>query len=75
MYKIYGKSSCPYCDISKELLDKCGIEYEYIDLSLDEALIESLKSQGFRTVPVIYLGSDLIGGYESLQDHLLEKIM
>ena len=76
---IFGKPSCSYCDRAKQLLSKYNIEYTYVDLSLDEARLKQFKEQGFRTVPIIYIGegenSRYIGGFNELQDHLIEIIV
>lgn len=72
---IFGKPSCPYCDRAKQLLSKYNIEYTYVDLSLDEARLEQFKEQGFRTVPIIYIDDKYIGGFDELQDHLMEILV
>lgn len=66
MYIIYGTQSCPYCDRAKELLTKKGKVFNYVDLSIDKEELEKFKAKGFRTVPQIYLGEELIGGYDKL---------
>lgn len=74
-YMIFGKPSCPYCDRAKQLLSKYNIEYTYVDLSLDEARLKQFKEQGFRTVPIIYIDDKYIGGFNELQDHLMEVLI
>jgi len=74
-YMIFGKPSCPYCDRAKQLLSKYNIEYTYIDLSLDEDRLKQFKEQGFRTVPIIYIDDKYIGGFNELQDHLMEILV
>ena len=65
---VYSKVPCPYCDAAKKLLSERGIAYTEIDMtgaSPDEfqALI---KRSGMRTVPQIFHGERLIGGFDSL---------
>jgi glutaredoxin 3 len=74
-YTIFGKPSCPYCDRAKQLLSKYNIEYTYVDLSLDEARLKQFKEQGFRTVPIIYDDDQYIGGFDELQDYLMEILV
>lgn len=74
MYTVYGKPNCPLCVKAKKLLEKEGIDHNYIDLSTDLEKLEQFKSLGFRSVPVICLGDKTIGGYGDLQDHLLDTL-
>lgn len=74
-YMIFGKPACPYCDRAKQILSKYNIEYTYVDLSLDEARLKQFKEQGFRTVPIIYIDDQYIGGFNELQDHLMEVLV
>lgn len=74
-YVIYGKPSCSYCERAKQILTQYDLQYEYVDLSLDEGSLEKFMSKGFRTVPVIYYKDVLIGGYEELQHHLVDKLL
>lgn len=61
--KIYTKTTCPACDLAKQVLTQKGIAYEEVilDDKPDElkALIE--KTQ-MRTVPQIFINDQLIGG-------------
>lgn len=70
MYTIYGKPSCTYCDQAKSLLSKKGIEFNYIDVSVDSELKDKIIGDGFRTVPAIYLDDVRIGGFEDLINRL-----
>ena len=67
MYTIYGKQDCIYCNMAKQLLEAKGLSYEYTDLaSCDDETLFWFKSQNFKTVPQIYKGEDLIGGFDQL---------
>lgn len=73
-YMIYGKPSCPYCERAKSLLHGLGLDYTYVDLSQDLSKLEEFKQQGFRTVPIIYHGDTLVGGYAQLEEYLLDSV-
>lgn len=74
-FTVYGKPSCSYCEQAKNLLSKCDLEYTYIDLSLDGDKLEEFRSNGFRTVPIIYSEcGKLVGGFSELQDYLLDSL-
>ena len=73
-YTIYGKPSCPYCERAKNLLHSIGLDYTYIDLSQELSKLEEFKQQGFRTVPIIYHGDTLVGGYTQLEEYLLDSV-
>ncbi len=65
---IYSKSVCPYCDYAKLLLDNKGVPYVEINLDgkIDE--LNALKERtGMRTVPQIFIGTELVGGFTDLQ--------
>lgn len=74
MITIYGKPDCPYCVKAKDLCEKFGVDFKYVDLSLDDGLREDLLVvQGLRTVPQCFEeGGVHIGGYEDLFNHLLD---
>jgi GrxC family glutaredoxin len=66
--KIYTMDNCPYCDRAKALLNGRGIPFEEIKLADDdeEAWEALIKRSGMQTVPQIFVGDELIGGYTDL---------
>ena len=70
MYVVIGRKNCEYCDKAKDLLDKKGLEYVYIDIKSGEFLLDSawkwfLKEQlEVTTVPQIF---KVLGGYDDLR--------
>lgn len=71
MYKVYGKPSCTFCLRAKKLLERKGVEFEYIDIQQDAWGYEVVVSSGQRTVPVIYQDEKLVGGFEELNKKLV----
>ncbi|MCM2323468.1 MAG: glutaredoxin 3 [Oligoflexia bacterium] len=68
MVKIYTTDSCPYCTRAKALLQQRGVPFEEIRISWDDdaAWDELSRRSGMQTVPQIFAGDRLIGGYTEL---------
>ena len=68
---VWSKYQCPYCDQAKALLKQKGIQFEERKIGdgwTREDLLEAVPSA--RTVPQIFLGEELIGGFTELKKHL-----
>jgi len=74
MIRVITKDSCPWCVKAKTLLKTHGYSYHEITipglLSREEFYNLTEKHQTPKTVPKIFNGEDLIGGYEDLVDWL-----
>lgn len=65
--QIYTSSYCPYCIRAKQLLDSKGVEYDEVNLDKNpEKKLETMQMLNWRTVPIILIGDELIGGYDQL---------
>jgi len=71
---VYGKPQCTYCDKAKALLNSKGIEYTYIDLMEDAEALTFIKATGAKSVPQVYNGRVLVGGFEDLSNWLAEVL-
>jgi glutaredoxin-like protein NrdH len=58
-----GTPSCQQCKATTRTLDDKGIEYEYIDMSIDEKALEHAKSLGYISAPVVLAGSEHWSGF------------
>jgi glutaredoxin 3 len=70
---VWSKYQCPYCDQAKALLTQRGIEFEERKIGdgwTKEDLLEAVPTA--RTVPQIFLGGELIGGFTELKKKLTE---
>jgi glutaredoxin 3 len=67
---IYTKSSCPYCHMAKDLLRRKGATFNEIDVSgrPGEQQAMSVRANGRRTVPQIFIGDVHVGGFDDLYD-------
>lgn len=67
---IYTKASCPFCVAAKDLLRKKGVAFEEIEVTgrpeLQQAM--SVKADGRRTVPQIFIDGRHVGGCDDLYD-------
>ena len=69
MLTIYAKMNCPKCELAKSWLDSNKIQYEVIDVTINNDALEMLKEQGHKSVPQIYLNGEIFisGGYDELR--------
>lgn len=66
---IYTTTACPYCVQAKRLLDRKGVPYTEIDVSMDaEKRAEMMRASGRRTVPQIFIAEQSIGGFDELYE-------
>lgn len=69
---IYGKRHCPYCSMAQDLLNAKGLEFEYIDADEEsKKFLELAKTHNHRTVPMIFIDGEFLGGFDTL--NALEK--
>ena len=74
--KIYSKSNCKFCKLSKMILKNHNIDYDEILLDDDQERnsffkeINSTEENEINTVPQIYLNDKRIGGYNELLPYL-----
>jgi glutaredoxin 3 len=68
---VWSKYNCPYCEQAKALLKMKGIEFEEKKVGAGytkEDLLEAVPTA--RTVPQIFLGEELVGGFQELKKRL-----
>ncbi len=64
--KIYTTPSCPYCVAAKRLLGQKKVSFQEIDVSKGNDFEDLIAKTGMKTVPQIFIGDELIGGYQEL---------
>ena len=65
--RIYTTTHCPFCQRAKDLLNQKQIKHQVIDLTFNPQELSKLKERtGMRTVPQIFIGEELIGGFQEL---------
>ncbi len=65
-FTIYTTPICPYCNAAKALLNQKGIAFREIDVSDDAEFAALIRRTGWKTVPQIFIGEKMIGGFQEL---------
>lgn len=67
--KVYTRTYCSYCVMAKNLLTARGLEYEEIDLTNNDELRDKIaRPHHWRTLPMIVIGEEFIGGFRELSE-------
>lgn len=73
---IYSTPTCHYCNLAKDFFKENNIAYETFDVQTDLAKRkEMIQKSGQMGVPVIYVGDELVMGFDEdkLRSLLLAK--
>jgi glutaredoxin 3 len=61
---VYTTNACGYCTRVKMLLKARSIDYREINVAGDpDAFVELAKASGMMTLPQVFIGDVLVGGY------------
>ena len=60
---VYSKPSCVQCTATYRALDKKGLEYEILDVSVDEQALETVRGLGYMQAPVVVSEGDHWSGF------------
>ena len=67
---IVGKEKCPHCNKAKELLDKKGEKYKYIEYdNLDQDSKDKISdiTKKYTKVPMVFINENFLGGFSELK--------
>ncbi|PIP23826.1 MAG: NrdH-redoxin [Candidatus Nealsonbacteria bacterium CG_4_10_14_0_2_um_filter_38_17] len=65
MVKVYSTPSCPYCVTLKEFLRDNDVDFEDIDVSHDQKLVdEMVQKSGQMGVPVVDIDGQIVVGFD-----------
>ena len=63
--KVYSTSTCPYCAMAKDFLKRNNIEFEEIDVGINQqAAEEMVNKSGQMGVPVLDIDGQIIVGFD-----------
>ncbi len=63
--KVYSTSTCPFCIRAKQFLKENNVDFENIDVSLDQTAVEEMvKKSGQMGVPVLDIDGEIIVGFD-----------
>lgn len=64
---VYAADWCPFCQRAKMLLDHKGVDYVLYDTDAEPQRKQEMQALGgAHTVPQIFVGETLVGGYTEL---------
>jgi glutaredoxin len=80
MFKVYGKTNCPSCTTAKQLLEKKGINYQYLSFGVDYDFGKMLSiNSKHKTMPMITVVESgvesYVGGLKEIQEILSSDSM
>lgn len=75
MVVVYSKPGCGACIATKRVLDKAGVEYRSVDVSVDSAAHNMLVERGFSAMPVVAPGEDVGSWFGGFRLQRLRKVI
>ena len=60
---IYSQPSCVQCTATYKALDKLGLDYDVVDLSLDEQALAQVMGLGYQQAPVVFADEEHWAGF------------
>lgn len=60
---VYSKPACVQCTATTRALDRKGIDYTVVDISIDEEAYARVQDMGYRQVPVVVAGDQHWAGF------------
>jgi glutaredoxin len=69
MITVYSKNNCRHCTQTAELLTSKDIDFTMVKIDEDAAAMEFVLSRNHKTVPQLYIGTQLLieGGLSGLR--------
>ena len=63
MITVYTKPACVQCTATKKALDKAGVSYETVDISMDDEARDYVMALGHLQAPVVVAGENHWSGF------------
>ncbi len=60
---VYTKTHCPQCDATKRQLTKQGLDFDQVDLTANQELVDQFIAKGFKQTPIVVTDEDTWSGY------------
>ena len=60
---LYGKPACIQCAATERALDKQGIEYTKVDVSVDLDALDYVRDLGYMQAPVVVVDGEHWSGF------------
>lgn len=60
---VYSKPRCVQCDATYRALDRQGVEYTKVDVSVDQEALAYIIGLGYQQAPVVVAGAEHWSGF------------
>lgn len=60
---VYSKPNCVQCNATYRALDKAGLDYATVDVTVDAEALAQVKALGYAQAPVVVAGEDHWSGF------------
>lgn len=60
---LYTKPACMQCNATKKALDRAGLEYTTVDISMDDAARDYVMALGYLQAPVVEVDGEHWSGF------------
>lgn len=60
---VYTKPACVQCNATKKALDRAGLDYDLVDISLDDEARDYVMALGYVSAPVVMAGAEHWSGF------------
>ncbi|MEM9682057.1 MAG: glutaredoxin family protein [Pseudomonadota bacterium] len=67
---LYVTPMCGPCEQVKSYLTALGVEFDVIDVMMDEEAGELLDSKGIRSAPALRVGEEIVAGASLVPDRI-----
>ena len=62
---VYTKPACVQCNATYKALDKAGVAYDVVDITLDNEARDYVMALGYLQAPVVVAGNEHWSGFRS----------
>ena len=60
---VYTKPACVQCTATKKALDRAGVDYEIVDITMDSEARDYVMALGYLQAPVVVTDEDHWSGF------------
>ena len=60
---VYTKPACVQCNVTKKALDRAGLDYELVDISINDEARDYVMALGYLQAPVVEANGDHWSGF------------
>lgn len=60
---VYTKPACMQCTATKKALDRAGLEYELVDITMDSQALDYVMALGYTAAPIVVADGEHWSGF------------